>query len=106
MDIRNNTNKFNTDLNKNNGNNMNNIGNNTNNNTNNNITEQKTKPRCHECNKKLSLAQHFECKCGLMFCSVHRYADSHNCSFDYQTIQQKKLQSSNPVVAPSKVQQL
>jgi len=108
MDISNNNNNSNHDSNSSNGNTINKINdnNNNNNNTNNNITQQNKKPRCHECHKKLSLAQQFECKCGLMFCSMHRYADSHNCTFDYQTIQQKKLESSNPVVAPSKVQQL
>jgi hypothetical protein len=71
-----------------------------------NIKEQKKKIRCRECNKKLALAQQFECKCGSMFCSIHRYADCHNCSFDYQRTHQEKLESLNPVVAPSKVQQI
>jgi len=126
IDTNNNNDNFNLNDNNNNNNNINTNNNDNNNNNNNNlneiqkenivtlndnnanniIKEQKKKIRCEECNKKLALAQQFECKCGRMFCSIHRYADSHKCTFDYQKIQQQKLESLNPVIAPSKVQQL
>ena len=38
------------------------------------------KERCSFCNKKLKLI-HFTCKCEKLFCSNHRYAHSHNCTF-------------------------
>lgn len=40
---------------------------------------QKKKHRCWQCRKKMSLAQQFECGCGYVFCSQHRYPDAHDC---------------------------
>jgi hypothetical protein len=71
-----------------------------------NVKQQKKKIRCHECSKKLSLVQQFECKCGQMFCTAHRFSDCHNCTFDYQKIHQQKLESLNPIVSPSKIPQI
>ena len=52
----------------------------------------KSKPkskRCaaDDCKKKLSLVDlSIVCKCGNNYCSIHRYKDTHNCTYDYQTI--------------------
>jgi len=67
-----------------------------------NLNKRK-KNRCFSCNKKIAIAGQFECKCGYVFCSLHRYPDAHNCNFDYQKAQQEKLQKNNIVVAPEKV---
>merc|ERR1719237_837900 len=32
--------------------------------------------------KKLGLTG-FTCRCGGLFCSIHRYSDKHQCDFDY-----------------------
>eukprot|EP00941_MAST-03F_sp_MAST-3F-sp1_P005203 g5203.t1 len=49
--------------------------------------KKKKKNRCaHEgCKKKLTLVEKSvgKCRCGLIFCSQHRYASAHNCTFDY-----------------------
>ncbi|XP_066375020.1 zinc finger A20 and AN1 domain-containing stress-associated protein 12-like [Miscanthus floridulus] len=37
--------------------------------------------RCAACPKKVGLLG-FACRCGGTFCSAHRHADSHGCSFD------------------------
>ena len=37
---------------------------------------------CHQCNKK-SLTV-IICKCGNHYCLKHRYAESHECTFDYK----------------------
>ena len=38
---------------------------------------------CEGCKKKLILAD-IKCKCNKYFCSMHRFADNHNCEFDYR----------------------
>ncbi|GLC36197.1 hypothetical protein PLESTB_001369400 [Pleodorina starrii] len=65
----------------------------------------KTATRCLECKKKVGLTG-FKCKCGNMYCGQHRYAESHNCPFDYKGVHKEKLASSNPVVQASKVQKI
>ena len=39
--------------------------------------------RCASCKKKLGLTG-FTCRCGGLFCSIHRYSDKHTCDFDYK----------------------
>jgi len=66
---------------------------------------QKNKSRCFTCNKKIGLAG-FECKCKLVFCSTHRYADKHCCTFDYKANAARQLARANPVVQGSKVDKI
>jgi len=61
--------------------------------------------RCQQCRKKVGLTG-FKCKCGLLFCGQHRYAEAHACSFDYKTIARQQLAENNPLVQASKVQRL
>ncbi|KAG7400240.1 zinc finger domain-containing protein [Phytophthora boehmeriae] len=56
---------------------------------------QKNKKRCWECKKKVGLTA-IECRCGFVFCSGHRYADQHNCSFDFKTADREELARRNP----------
>ena len=35
------------------------------------------------CKKKVGLTG-FTCRCGGLFCSIHRYSDKHECKFDYK----------------------
>lgn len=35
---------------------------------------------CFVCEKRLSISNQFKCKCDNIFCSIHRYLESHNCS--------------------------
>ena len=44
---------------------------------------KKKKNRCHTCKKKVGLTG-FTCRCGGLFCSIHRYSDKHQCDFDYK----------------------
>jgi len=60
------------------------------------------KKRCGVCKKKLGLTG-FPCHCGSMFCPVHRYADQHECSYDYATEGKKQLAKDNPVVQDDKI---
>lgn len=42
-------------------------------------------------------------RCGNNFCASHRYAESHDCTFDYKTEGRKLLEQSNPVVSAPKL---
>lgn len=61
--------------------------------------------RCHCCRKKVGLTG-FKCKCGQLFCGQHRYAEAHNCTFDYKTAERQKLAENNPLVQASKVDRI
>mmetsp|Transcript_36843 Transcript_36843/g.106215 ORF Transcript_36843/g.106215 Transcript_36843/m.106215 type:complete len:320 (+) Transcript_36843:87-1046(+) len=39
--------------------------------------------RCFTCNKKIGLTG-FQCQCGYFFCSAHRHAEDHACTFDHK----------------------
>lgn len=58
--------------------------------------------RCFDCNKKVGLTG-FKCRCGYVYCATHRYAEKHNCSFDYKTVGRQTLATNNPVIASAKV---
>lgn len=45
--------------------------------------EMPKKCECEGCKKKLILAD-IKCKCNKYFCSMHRFADNHNCEFNYR----------------------
>ena len=58
--------------------------------------------RCKECKKRVGFYG-FDCKCGLIFCDVHRYSDKHNCNFDYKEVAKKNLSKSNPCIVALKL---
>eukprot|EP00747_Dinoflagellata_sp_TGD_P165631 gnl/TRDRNA2_/TRDRNA2_187167_c0_seq1.p1 gnl/TRDRNA2_/TRDRNA2_187167_c0~~gnl/TRDRNA2_/TRDRNA2_187167_c0_seq1.p1 ORF type:complete len:260 (+),score=84.87 gnl/TRDRNA2_/TRDRNA2_187167_c0_seq1:57-782(+) len=60
--------------------------------------EQKDKTRCFFCQKKCGLTG-FECKCGYVFCSKHRYAEEHNCDFDHKKAGREILEKQNPNIS-------
>ncbi|XP_047073150.1 zinc finger A20 and AN1 domain-containing stress-associated protein 12-like [Lolium rigidum] len=61
--------------------------------------------RCMSCNKKVRLLG-FACRCGGTFCSMHRYADGHACSFDYKKADREKIAQQNPLVVASKLDKI
>ncbi|PAA59310.1 hypothetical protein BOX15_Mlig003655g1 [Macrostomum lignano] len=68
-------------------------------------SSSKRRNRCEICKKKVGLTG-FECRCGGVYCSVHRYSDKHDCQFDYQGVGQAEIRKANPVVVKSKVDKL
>ena len=64
--------------------------------------KNRTKNRCQICNKKCGMIS-FKCKCGKTLCLHHRYIESHQCDFDYRSIEIERLRQSNPVVVCDKV---
>lgn len=67
---------------------------------------QKKKHKCWNCNKKMTLAGQFACKCGYTFCAKHRYPDSHECDVDHKKKHQENLAKANQVVAFKKVEEI
>jgi predicted nucleic acid binding AN1-type Zn finger protein len=66
---------------------------------------KKKKNRCLSCKKKVGLTG-FTCRCGGLFCSIHRYSDKHECTFDYKELGAEEIRKSNPVVVACKVQKI
>uniref|UniRef100_A0A0E0LV80 AN1-type domain-containing protein n=1 Tax=Oryza punctata TaxID=4537 RepID=A0A0E0LV80_ORYPU len=58
--------------------------------------------KCMACRKKVGLLG-FECRCGGVFCSLHRYADKHGCSFDFRKSDRKKIAKENPLIIAAKI---
>jgi len=65
----------------------------------------KQKNRCDQCRKRVGLTG-FECRCGGMFCAIHRYSDMHQCSFDYKALGEQEIRKNNPVVKTEKIQKI
>ena len=74
----------------------------------NNIEEQEKeakksrKNRCASCGKKIGLTG-FPCRCGGMYCGIHRYSDKHRCDFDYKARGRVEIATANPVIVAEKV---
>ncbi|KAK6127372.1 hypothetical protein DH2020_013918 [Rehmannia glutinosa] len=72
------------------------------------ISETKAKEgpsRCTTCRKRVGLTG-FNCKCGNLFCSVHRYSDKHECPFDYRTAGRDAIAKANPIVKADKLDKI
>ena len=51
------------------------------------------KNRCGVCHKKTGLTG-IVCRCGITFCSLHRYPEAHQCSINYQQLGKEILSKS------------
>jgi predicted nucleic acid binding AN1-type Zn finger protein len=64
------------------------------------------KSRCTECKKKVGLTA-IECRCGNVYCGVHRMAEKHACTFDFKSFGRSFIEKANErVVAESLVDKL
>lgn len=54
------------------------------------------------CRKRIGLMG-FQCRCGDVFCSEHRYSDRHDCSYDYKAAGREAIARENPVVRAAKL---
>ncbi|XP_051148438.1 zinc finger A20 and AN1 domain-containing stress-associated protein 8-like isoform X2 [Andrographis paniculata] len=61
--------------------------------------------RCAACRKRVGLTG-FSCRCGDLFCSVHRYSDKHECPFDYRAAAQDAIAKANPLVKAEKIDKI
>ncbi|XP_069741865.1 AN1-type zinc finger protein 4 isoform X2 [Narcine bancroftii] len=66
-------------------------------------TKKKNAKHCFLCGKKTGLASSYECRCGNNFCATHRYAETHDCTYDYKMVGRRYLQETNPVVSAPKL---
>ncbi|KAI1280873.1 AN1-type zinc finger protein 6 [Halotydeus destructor] len=67
--------------------------------------KKKKKTRCTKCKVNVGVIG-FPCRCGGMFCSVHRYANEHSCSFDYKEHGAEEIRKNNPQVVGEKIQKI
>ncbi|KAJ7524275.1 hypothetical protein O6H91_18G084700 [Diphasiastrum complanatum] len=58
--------------------------------------------RCLTCKKRVGLTG-FKCRCGNVFCALHRYSDKHSCTFDYRSTGRDAISKANPVVKADKI---
>ncbi|OIW05200.1 hypothetical protein TanjilG_19831 [Lupinus angustifolius] len=66
----------------------------------------KTGPsRCATCKKRVGLTG-FSCKCGNLFCAMHRYSDKHDCQYDYRAVGQDAIAKANPVIKADKLDKI
>lgn len=63
------------------------------------------KNRCFMCRKKVGLTG-FGCRCGNIFCGIHRYSDKHDCPYDYKADAAAKIRKENPMVVAEKIQRI
>ncbi|XP_020864639.2 AN1-type zinc finger protein 5-like isoform X1 [Phascolarctos cinereus] len=71
-------------------------------------SSEKPKPkknRCFACRKKVGLTG-FDCRCGNLFCAVHRYSEKHSCPFDYKAEAAEKIRKENPIIVAEKIRKL
>ncbi|CAA0829894.1 Zinc finger A20 and AN1 domain-containing stress-associated protein 2 [Striga hermonthica] len=61
--------------------------------------------RCASCRKRVGLTG-FNCKCGFLYCSVHRYADKHECTFDYRAAGRDAIAKANPIIKAEKLDKI
>nr|CAD1839287.1 unnamed protein product [Ananas comosus var. bracteatus] len=61
--------------------------------------------RCNTCRKKVGLTG-YNCRCGNLFCAMHRYSDKHNCPFDYRMAARNAIAKANPVVKAEKLDKI
>jgi hypothetical protein len=63
--------------------------------------------RCQHdgCKVKLMLAD-FACRCKSFYCSQHRFAEAHKCSFDYRAVGKDLLTKQMPVVVGEKFERV
>nr|XP_057929616.1 AN1-type zinc finger protein 5 [Doryrhamphus excisus] len=67
--------------------------------------KNKKKNRCFSCRKKVGLTG-FDCRCGNLFCAIHRYSDKHDCPYDYRSAAADRIRKENPIVVAEKIQKL
>uniref|UniRef100_UPI0037E7093A AN1-type zinc finger protein 4 n=1 Tax=Semicossyphus pulcher TaxID=241346 RepID=UPI0037E7093A len=66
-------------------------------------SKKKSSKHCFLCGRKTGLATSYECRCGHNFCATHRYAETHDCTFDYKSAGRRFLQETNPLISAPKL---
>ncbi|KAE8280640.1 AN1-type zinc finger protein 4 [Larimichthys crocea] len=66
-------------------------------------SKKKSSKHCFLCGKKTGLATSYECRCGHNFCATHRYAETHECTYDYKSAGRRFLEETNPLISAPKL---
>lgn len=61
--------------------------------------------RCLTCRRRVGITG-FRCRCGFVFCGTHRYAEQHECSFDFKRMGKDKIAKANPIVKAEKLEKI
>lgn len=61
--------------------------------------------RCTTCRKRVGLTG-FNCRCGNLYCAMHRYSEKHDCPFDYRGTAREAIAKENPVVKAEKLDKI
>ncbi|KAK2971754.1 hypothetical protein RJ640_022893 [Escallonia rubra] len=64
----------------------------------------KARIRCQCCKKRVGVTGGFKCRCGGIFCGMHRYPEEHVCAFDFRSTGRVVLAKQNPVVMADKLE--
>ncbi len=67
--------------------------------------QQTNKTRCWQCKRKVGILG-IQCKCGFLFCGIHRYADEHKCAFDHKGTHKRQLRKDNQAIVHQKFESL
>jgi len=65
----------------------------------------KVKNRCDSCKKKVGLTG-FDCRCGGLYCAIHRYSDKHDCSYNYREQGAAEIRRNNPQIMGQKINKI
>jgi len=66
------------------------------------ISKPKQSLRCLTCRKKIGIYG-FSCKCDGYYCTVHRFPELHECTYDYKAEGKNKIIKQNPKIIGKKV---
>jgi len=67
--------------------------------------QKKKKTRCTICKVSVGCIG-FPCRCDGIFCATHRYANEHNCTFDYREHGAEEIRKNNPQIVGEKIQKI
>jgi hypothetical protein len=68
-------------------------------------TQKKKKTKCTKCKVNVGVIG-FPCRCGGIFCSLHRYANEHDCTFDYREHGAEEIRKNNPQIIGEKIKKI
>lgn len=63
------------------------------------------KNRCLICRKKVGIYG-FSCKCEGYYCTVHRFPETHKCSYDFKLEGKMKITKENPIIIADKINRI
>lgn len=69
------------------------------------VVKPEPRNRCGSCKRRVGLTG-FTCRCGMMFCGIHRYPEKHDCTFDFKTIGKEAIAKANPVIKGVKLEKI